>query len=198
MLDVDGVLVNGRPEDGRSWDFRLCEDLGIVPEVLGREFFAREWKDVVVGKKDLMRALSASLERIPTSVKAEDLATYWFRMDSRVADTVLSDCRAAREQGIPIYLTTNQEHERADYLMGPMGLNSVVNGIAYSAEAGCKKPEAEFYSHAEGITGLQPHELLLVDDTQANIEGAHKAGWRAVLWDGREKLSEILHRNIRL
>ena len=61
MLDVDGVLVSGRPSDGKKWTQNLLEDLGIRPELLVKEFFAREWRDVVTGKQDLYPVLELSL-----------------------------------------------------------------------------------------------------------------------------------------
>ena len=196
MLDADGVLISGRPTDGQLWTHKLLEDLGIDPELLAQEFFALEWQDVVTGRRDLYPALSKILKRLDISVSAEELISYWFKMDSRIIETVLADCRIARKSGNQVYLATNQEHLRAKYLMETLGLKSEVDGIVYSAEAGFQKPHPAFFSHAADVTGREPNEMLLVDDAQANIDGARNAGWRAVHWDGREPLSDILQRNI--
>ncbi|MEM0947323.1 MAG: HAD-IA family hydrolase [Pseudomonadota bacterium] len=196
MLDVDGVLVDGRPRDGLRWDIDLSKDMGVSAKALVDEFFKRDWKDIVIGKKDMRPALSAVLKRIAPSVEAEDLIAYWFQMDSRIVEPVLSDVRKARQQGLPVYLATNQEHLRATYLMQTMGLRHEVDGIVYSAKAGSRKPQIEFYCFAERETGRQPHEMLLVDDTLPNVEAAQSAGWEAVLWDGTDELSAILKRSI--
>ncbi len=196
MLDVDGVLVHGRPRDGLRWDNDLLEDMGVSSKALVDEFFKRDWNDIVIGQKDLLPSLSAVLKRIAPSVEAEDLIAYWFRMDSRIVKAVLTDVRKARQQGVPVYLATNQEHLRATYLMRTLGLCDEVDGIVYSAKAGSKKPQIEFYSFAERETGRQPNEILLVDDTLQNIEAAQSAGWEAVLWDGTDELSAILQRSI--
>jgi putative hydrolase of the HAD superfamily len=197
MLDVDGVLVDGRPVDGKQWTLNLEEDLGVAPKVLVDEFFTKHWKEVVVGKRDLMGALSESLTAASLSVKTEELVRYWFSMDSRIVRSVYDDCKAAKKQGIPVFLATNQEHNRASYLMESMDLGSIVDGIIYSAQAGNQKPHPEFYSYASRVVGFQPNQLLLVDDTAANIKGAHEAGWEAVLWDESESLGEILRRSIK-
>lgn len=196
MLDVDGVLVTGRPADGLRWDHRLFEDIGLPSDILGREFFALDWDDIVTGRKDLLPTLSGALRAIGTQVSAEDLVHYWFDMDSRIEETVLADCRAARRQGLPIYLATNQEHMRASYLMQTMKLSQEVDGIVYSAQAGCRKPQPEFFAYAAEVSGFAPQDLLLIDDTGANVETARKAGWQAVHWTGDETLSSILHRCI--
>ncbi|MEP1614532.1 MAG: HAD-IA family hydrolase [Roseobacter sp.] len=195
MLDVDGVLVSGRPSDGQQWTHTLYDDLGISPDLLVQEFFAREWEGVVTGKQKLHPSLELSLKRLGTSVSAEELISYWFEMDSRLVEPVLADCRAARNSGHQVYLTTNQDHMRAKYLMNTMGLKNEVDGIAYSAEAGFQKPSPEFYSYAAHLTAHPPHELLLIDDTPANIDGAIKAGWQATHWNRKERLSDILRHN---
>ena len=197
MLDVDGVLVDGRPSDGLRWDIDLTKDIGVSSKALVEEFFKCEWNDIVIGEKDLLPALSTVLNRIAPNVKAEDLVAYWFEMDSRIVEAVLADVRKARRRGVLVYLTTNQEHMRATYLMQTMGLHDEVDGIVYSAKAGCRKPQTEFYSFAEREIGRPPHELLLVDDTLHNVEAAQAAGWDAVFWDGTDELSAILQRSIR-
>ncbi|WP_216824937.1 HAD family hydrolase [Roseovarius sp. EL26] len=196
MLDVDGVLVSGRPTDGLRWTFSLREDLGIDPTELIETFFSASWNDVVTGKQNLLPALSSSLSKIPTNVTAEELVSYWFKMDSRVMNAVLADCRLARTNGLSVYLATNQEHKRAQYLMDTLGLRSEVDGIIYSAQVGVQKPHADFYTYAEKAAGCDAKELLLVDDTHENIDGARKAGWDAVHWRNGMKLADILKPSI--
>ncbi|MDE4132764.1 HAD-IA family hydrolase [Phaeobacter sp. QD34_3] len=197
MLDVDGVLIDGRPTDGQRWDKELEQDLGVPSEALINAFFKSQWAEIVVGRKDLLPALGSVLERIAPQVKPQELVDYWFKMDSRIVDDVLADCRAARCQGIPIYLATNQEHMRVEHLRRTLALSEEVDGILYSAQAGFRKPQAEFFAYAAQATGCQPHDLLLVDDTVANVKAARHEGWEAVHWDGSETLSMILDRCIR-
>lgn len=192
MLDVDGVLVDGRPQDGRNWAFALRKDLGIDPEFLVEAFFSKIWPDIVTGKRQLVPELSTVLKHMPTDVTADELINYWFEMDSRIVERVLLDCRAARQSGVVVYLATNQEHLRARYLMETLGLGKEVDGIIYSAQAGVRKPHAEFYDHAACVSGFQPEDMLIVDDTLANVEAALKAGWSAVHWTDGVSLAGIL------
>lgn len=192
MLDVDGVLVDGRPVDGLRWDHDLQEHMAVSSDALDREFFKVEWNDVVLGRKDLLPTLAVVLGRIAPAIRVEDLVAYWFEMDSRIVESVLSGVRAVRQNGIPVYLATNQEHMRAIYLMKTMGLSDEVDGIVYSACARSRKPQPEFFRFAEKVTGRHPHEMLLVDNTVENVTAATSEGWNAVHWDGTRDFLEIL------
>lgn len=192
MLDVDGVLIDGRPSDGQFWTHTLQEDLGIDPAELVQEFFLKDWLSIVTGERDLLPSLSEALGRFASHVTAEEFVSYWFKMDSRIVDQVLSDCEAARQRGMRIYLATNQEHLRAQYLMNTLGLQSTVDGIIYSAQVGAKKPAADFYRYATKVAGVSPDEIVFVDDTLGNVEAARRSGWQGAHWGEGSSLSDIL------
>ena len=146
---------------------------------------------------DLLPALQRGLDELEANVRAEDFVRYWFEMSSRIIEPVLADVRGAREQGIPVYLATNQCHERADHLLKSVGLEQEIDGMVYSAMAGYQKPLDGFYSFVERTTDYAPEDLLLVDDKLENVEAAKAAGWEAVHWTAGDCLSDILRRSIR-
>ncbi len=82
MLDVDGVLVTGRPSDGLAWNTDLQDDMGIDPVWLGQTFFARYWTDIVEGRLDLEPTLEICLKQDNINANVKDLIDYWFAMDS--------------------------------------------------------------------------------------------------------------------
>lgn len=53
--------------------------------------------------------------------------------------------------------------------------------IIDSSQVGVIKPEAEIYTIAAAKAGVQPHEILLIDDSRTNLMAADRAGWN-VLW----------------
>lgn len=55
------------------------------------------------------------------------------------------------------------------------------NAIIDSSVEHTIKPEAKIYEIAESRAGVEPSEILLVDDTRANLMAADKKGW-SVLW----------------
>jgi putative hydrolase of the HAD superfamily len=182
MVDVDGVLVDGRPEDGRHWHTSIDEDLGFTSDTLHEEFFAPYWENIVLGRAGLMEHLAHALRKIAPHVSADKFVSYWFERDSRLVAPLLQELSLVRSAGTRVYLATNQEHLRAAYLMEKLGFAERVDGIFYSARLGAKKPDMEFFAKVQAAVGLRGEEMLLIDDSRQNIDAALKAGWDALHW----------------
>jgi putative hydrolase of the HAD superfamily len=182
MVDVDGVLVDGRPEDGRHWRTSIEEDLGFTSDALQEQFFAPYWDNILVGRAGLMEYLGTVLQKIAPHVNPETLVSYWFQKDSRLVAPLLAELSLIRSAGIRAYLATNQEHLRAAYLMEQLGLADHVDGIFYSARIGAQKPDMEFFAKVQAAVGLRGEEMLLIDDSRHNVDAARKAGWQALHW----------------
>jgi putative hydrolase of the HAD superfamily len=129
MLDVDGVLVSGRPKDGRAWASDLDADLGVSQVDLQKAFFVPYCSDIVTGRRGLAELLKAALATIAPDVSHHDLIDYWFTNDSGLDLAVIAGLDLQRERGIKVYLATNQEHLRAGYLMNTLGLSEHCDGL---------------------------------------------------------------------
>lgn len=180
MVDVDGVLVHGRPADGRPVFAELKADLGLSHERLRAEFFNRYWEAIVTGREPMLPRLASVLAEIAPTVSAERLVEYWMRNDSRMFQEDVAVLDEAREAGLRVHLATNQEHVRAAYLMNDMGLADHVDGIIYSAAIGHRKPAPEFYAMATEQVGVPAESICFIDDVADNVVAARRAGWRAV------------------
>jgi putative hydrolase of the HAD superfamily len=194
MIDVDGVLVRGRPDDGRPWASDLERDLGIDPALLQRRFFAVHWADVIVGRSDLTERLTPVLGEIAPLVSCEELIAYWFAHDARLDHDLLKEMGRRRAAGMTVSLATNQEHRRAQHLLDTLGLRGHVDQAYYSAELGVRKPDPAFYRQVERLSGLSAPSIVLVDDDVPNVEAARQAGWRAIHWTGTRMLADELAR----
>lgn len=45
------------------------------------------------------------------------------------------------------------------------------------------KPDQAIFALATDSSGVAPSEILLIDDTQANLQAAEQAGWHVLLFD---------------
>lgn len=70
-----------------------------------------------------------------------------------------------------------------------IGYSAVVD----SSEVMAIKPEQKIFEIATGLAGVEPSEILLVDDSRANIMAAEKMGWK-VLWFDDYRPTESIDR----
>lgn len=191
MLDVDGVLIQARPG---GWTVDMEADLGLSRAALAEHFFAVHWDDLVMGRANLHERLAPVLAQIAPHLTSQKLAAYWFAKDAIVDQQLLEDLADMRASGVALHLATVQEHLRADYLWTILGFRERFDALHYAADLGCGKPDPAFFARVGERTGLAPGEMLLIDDKAENVEAAREAGWGAALWDGTERLAEVLAR----
>ncbi|MFJ6327566.1 MULTISPECIES: HAD-IA family hydrolase [unclassified Rhizobium] len=192
MVDVDGVLVHGRPSDGLPLFTHLERDLGLPLDVLRQAFFEPYWRDIVTGRDALEPRLSEVLGEIARHLPAKTLIDYWFENDSRLDHGLLEDLAALRAKGTKMFLATNQEHMRAAYLMETLQLSQRFDGIFYSAALGHQKPADAFFQLATERVGFAANEIGFIDDVEANIEAARQFGWKAMRWASGSRLEDAM------
>ena len=107
MVDVDGVLVDGRAEDGNHWHTSMEQDLGLAYDTLHTHFFAPHWESILLGRADVSVDLTAALEQIAPHLTLDNLLAYWFEKDSRLDVPLLEQLSLIRSSGIRVYLATN-------------------------------------------------------------------------------------------
>ena len=190
MVDVDGVVIVPRPG---GWAASLEADLGLSAADLQTHFFRPYWNEIVLGRAGLHVRLAPVLAQIAPHLTSERIVTYWFEKDARLDRQLLDDLAAIRARGVEVHLATVQEHERARYLWEVLGFRERFDAMHYAADLGCGKSNPAFYAAVEARTGFSGRELMLVDDTPANVEAARAAGWAALHWTGDRRLADMLH-----
>jgi HAD superfamily hydrolase (TIGR01509 family) len=58
------------------------------------------------------------------------------------------------------------------------------DAIVFSGVEQCRKPDEKIYRLALARLGLAPQEAMFFDDFQENVDGAHRIGIQAVLFEG--------------
>ncbi|MBX5244346.1 MULTISPECIES: HAD-IA family hydrolase [unclassified Rhizobium] len=192
MVDVDGVLIHGRPTDGLPHFTYLERDLGLRPDLLQQEFFQVHWGDIIIGREALEPRLADVLAKIAPHLSAAALIDYWFENDSRLDRNLLEDLAALRRSGVTLFLATNQEHRRARYLMEQLDLGAHFDDIVYLAALGHSKPSPDFFRMATERAGVLAAEIAFIDDMAANVETARQFGWNAAQWTAGATLAGAL------
>lgn len=197
VLDFGGVMTTcAMPElvkaivdeKGLPWKavadafgkFRREYDLGNIS--VG-EFYARAWRDAGI-------EIDAETE---ARIEEADTASFLGR-NTRTLEWM----KGMKERGLLVGILTNMPHELAprfrekfaDYI-------ALADTLVVSSEVHFVKPMPEIYAIVERNLGLKPCEIVFVDDSRMNCEGAERVGWRVVRFESNAQaeaaLSAIMH-----
>lgn len=104
--------------------------------------------------------------------------------DHLVRPEVRALMEAERAAGRPAAILTNDLqafHGRA--WMDAMAVLELVDVLVDGSVTGVLKPHPDAYAAAVDAVGLEPSELVFVDDQPANVDGARRVGLHAVWFD---------------
>lgn len=191
LFDVDGVLVHGyhaRPDLQVRWDENLLADLGVDPERFRAEFIYGVFiEKVIIGQMPLIEALDRTLPTLGYRGDTMSFVSYWLSHDSRVNEPLLDVVRRLRQaDDVRLFIATNQDHMRAQWLWLTLGFGELFDDIFYSARLGVMKPDLAYFAAIESRIGRQSEPPLFFDDREEVVAAARAFGWDAVLYDDRE------------
>ncbi|MEO0930547.1 MAG: HAD-IA family hydrolase [Pseudomonadota bacterium] len=185
LVDVDGVIVTGRPSDCAPWWTDLETTFGFDKTALHAQFFPPYWHDIVRGRNALLPCLETALNRMGVRTDAITLRDFWFANDAYIDRDVCSWMDARRAAGHRVMLATNQDHSRGAYLLDELRLCDHCDGAYISAALGAAKPEKAFFEAIMSAEGRAAHDLVLIDDSPANVDAAKSLGWKAHHYTGQ-------------
>jgi putative hydrolase of the HAD superfamily len=82
----------------------------------------------------------------------------------------------ARRHQLLLLSNTNELHSR-QFRRQFAEVLAPFAGLVLSHEVGLRKPDPAIYRHCERLAGARPDQCLLIDDLQANLDGAIRCGW---------------------
>ena len=174
LWDVGNVIVRWNPRTLYAKIFKEPADLDRFLSHVG----TLEWHaatDRGVTFADNIAALSA---RHPHH--AEHIAAWWDRWDEMLSGTipetesVIEDLAA---RGVPQFALTNMSSETWPGVKAMSPAFRHFRDAIVSAEERVIKPEPRIYEIVLERTGLEPADLLFVDDSAANITAAEALGF---------------------
>jgi putative hydrolase of the HAD superfamily len=194
VFDADGVLINAE-----RFSTQLEREYGIPTERV-LPFFTGIFQHCLVGKAELRKEIQPHLSEWGWKSSVDDLLTFWFTSEHAIDDEMLSIVKSLKDK-VPVFMATNQEQCRAEYMAKEMGFSDVFTKIYSSAGIGHLKANPEFFARMlediqkNFIPGIQPTEVLFFDDSEENVKSAQNFGVQGVLFSGiegfKEKLTEV-------
>lgn len=194
LFDIDGVLLHSRfhPDVAkrRLWDAHLLEDLGIDPEDFAK-LFGPAFADVITGKRSLVELLDEFLPSIGFRGSSMDVIAYWMERDINPNNALFEAIKRLKNAAdVRLFLATNQEHVRANYMWQHLRLNHIFDDMFYAARLRVKKPDPQFFKRVDRHLPQSAEKPLFFDDSPSVVEGANNHGWEAVLFNDLADFTE--------
>lgn len=184
-FDINGCLVRFFH---RAFN-NLAEDTGVPPDLIETTFW--HYNDAVCTGEISLDQFNKRLAE-GMNVKSVDWQKYYFAAIEPIAE--MQELMNWAAQHYKVGLISNImpgaiDHMLKSHLIPDVSYAAVVD----SSEVGAIKPEKKIYEIAQGLAGVDPKEILLVDDSRTNIMAAEKMGWH-VLWFDDFRVNESVKR----
>ncbi|MBY0357591.1 MAG: HAD family phosphatase [Candidatus Obscuribacterales bacterium] len=130
--------------------------------------------------------LAISQEQIEQLVHLDNLS--WSKPNEIMTDWVVK----IKGQGCSTAILSNMPLAIRQYLQKHCSWLPAFDHSTYSCDIGCIKPDSQIYEHALAGLGLEPEQVLFLDDRQENIEAARSLGMHSILFvDAKKTAPEI-------
>lgn len=147
-----------------------------VPLEAMTPFYRGEFRLCQTGKADLKEAVAKYLPGWGWNKGADAFLEYWFTTDAEADEQVFEVVRQLREKGVKVYLATDQEKYRAQYLLDKLGFKDKLDGCFFSCNLGYQKSEPEYFQKIMQELGVSADDLVYWDDDQKNVDVAKSLG----------------------
>mgnify|MGYP006273645163 CR=1 FL=1 len=197
LFDVDGVLIHGfhtQPELQHRWSQNLHNDFGIPEDLFTQEFIQGPFiNEVLIGQKSLYAALRKTLPELGYGGSTQEFIDYWLKNDSKMNYDLQQKIQTLKNSGnFRMFIATNQEHERARYLMDDLCFNRYFEDIFYSARIGYLKPEQDYYDFINKTLPESKFPPIFFDDSPHNVDVARANGWDAYIYNSNDDLQSCM------
>lgn len=193
MFDMGKVLV--------GYDAMLvCSHFIEKPEdrerVCTAVFTSPEWVFLDMGVISEEQALKQMCSRLPEHLReaARLCMRDWDQYNMWPVQEMEPIIRELKKRGFGIYLCSNASERLLTCYEKVIPATDCFDGMLFSAEVKCIKPQKEMYQHLFDRFGLKPEECFFIDDLPSNIEGGRACGMDGYCFaDGNiEKLKAVL------
>ncbi|MEX3007971.1 HAD family hydrolase [Hoeflea sp. TYP-13] len=191
VFDIGRVLLHYDPEipynriipddNERQWFFdNVCTHEWNVEQDRGRT-----WKD----------AEAEAIARHPSH--EENIRAFrsnWHYMVPHAYEDSVEIMRGLIGVGHDVTMLTNFASDTFREVQKRFDFLNETRGVTVSGDVRLIKPQKEIYDTHVASFVLEPKATLFIDDSPANVEGARKAGWNAVLFSGAPALKADLEK----
>ena len=176
VFDMGNVLVD---YDGDLVCRALIPDEEMRKRIYTTVFVSPEWVKLDMGIISEEQGLKAMVNRLDTPEEKEAAArcfAQWHLYNMRPKKGMEELTRQLEEKGYGLYICSNASVRLLECYRDVIPAIDCFDGVLFSAEVKCMKPQKEMYEHLYRRFRLDPGECYFIDDLEENTQGARDTG----------------------
>jgi len=191
IFDFGSVLVQMGDEAPR---LVLAEQLGVTLKALYRLIFDSETaRRAMVGELTIEQHWQAVGEALGVPPEALPVVKAQFWSADLVNHELVDTIRRLRP-AYKVGLLSNAWGDLRQVMQERFHFDGLFDDLVISAEVGLAKPDPRIFELAVARLGMQPAEVVFVDDVLANVEAAQGVGLQAIHYQNNPQLFNALAR----
>jgi putative hydrolase of the HAD superfamily len=191
LFDVDGVLIQGQ-----LFSIKLARELKLDKKEVAH-FFNTDFQQALLGQKDLKKIIEPYLEKWGWQKSVEQFISYWRESENQPNQELLSLISQLHSKHIDCYIASNQEQYRGQYLFDDLEFGRLFDHCFFAYEIKAKKTDLKYWTYVwdslqylEG--GIEKNQVLLIDNSLANINQAESFGFQGHLYENNADCITLL------
>ena len=175
LFDLDGTLVDSERETAEAMARALSREHAIEIEQYDRNFIiGRSWLaiyDSLVARYPQITWSRAEMIAKTAALREEVIAELGITVMPGARD-VLQWTRQAHKRG----LVTGSSRQEVAQVLPHLGEHATFDVIVAAEDVARSKPAPDGYQAALAALGLEPHEAIVIEDSEAGITAGREAG----------------------
>lgn len=176
LLDFDGVISSGR-----LFSEIYGEEFDIDPQIM-LPFFQKLKASATIGQGDIRDLLPEVFDEWKWQGSIDELMHYWLNSDTDIDLQVADYAQKLRINGLPVYLATDQEQHKANFIWHHRNLQQWMTGKYVSCELGYTKENPEFFATVVHDLNMEPQQIIYFDDSLEKVKSAETVGINAFVY----------------
>ena len=177
IFDLDGTILENEDEYGRAFN-QVLKSLGVdskteYPQTKGIGV-KENWEQFIKKYGNKTEKTLAQLAKETQDIYISGISSVTVRpgFDEFVENL--------KDGGIKIALATSNNWETTGKVLDKVGLQNFFDEMTTIEEVAFGKPDPSLFTVTADKLGLERNECLVVEDSPAGIEAAHRAGMKVV------------------
>lgn len=187
IFDLNGVFIKSpRLSDRFEKDFGISKDT-----------FMPALKDAMAqvrlpGARDYFEYWKPYFKKWNLSLTREEFLNYWFGAET-LDRNMVELAKELKAKNIKLFILSNNLRERSAYYTEHFKiLDEIFDKMYFSWQTGFVKPDVRAYKNILEENNLNPEECFYFDDSEKNIEVANSLGIKSFLFEGVNKIRELI------